>query len=576
LPWLRRTLFIALVVLLAAPSPALAYIGPGAGFAVLSSFLVVFTTIVVAIVSILIWPFRALWRLMRRQTPPPASIRRLVVVGFDGQDPKLTDQFMKDGELPNFARLAKSGTYRRLKTTFPSVSPVAWSSFSTGTHPARHNIFDFLDRDRRTYLPVLSSTRVGKVERFLRIGKYLIPRERPELRLLRKSTPFWTILGQHRIWSTILRVPVTFPPDQFYGAELSAMAVPDLLGTQGTFLLITTRKEEERFKEGGTRIRVDLRGDRIEAVVEGPPNTFIVGHPPLALPLTIDVDRQARRVRLAIGQASADLEPGKLSDWLTLRFRAAPGIHVSGITRAQLLELGEHVSVYLSPINLDPERPAMPISHPSYYATYLAKRIGPYSTLGLAEDTWALNEGVTNDGTFLEQTWDIDKERRAMFFAALDRLRSGSLVCVFDATDRIQHMFWRYLEADHPATAPLRPGDRPDAIRELYKRNDSLVGELLQKLEPEDLLMVISDHGFSSFRRGVNLNAWLLREGYLALREGTTGEAEWLRDVDWSRTRAYCLGLTGLFLNVRGREESGIVSAGTEVKALKAEIQGRL
>src|SRR3954470_23306952 len=204
----RIIVAVVLGVLLAIPATAEAYIGPGAGFAVLSSFLVIFTTIVVAIDSILAWPFRALWRLITGRRPPHAAIRRLIVVGFDGQDPVLTDRFMKAGDLPNFSRLAKSGSYRRLRTTFPSVSPVAWSSFSTGTHPARHNIFDFLDRDRRTYLPILSSTRVGKVERFFRLGKYLIPRERPELRLLRKSKPFWTILGEHRIWSTILRVPV--------------------------------------------------------------------------------------------------------------------------------------------------------------------------------------------------------------------------------------------------------------------------------------------------------------------------------------------------------------------------------
>ena len=129
--------------------------------------------------------------------------------------------------LPNFSALAAAGSYRRLKTTYPSLSPVAWSSFSTGTHPARHNIFDFLDRDRRTYLPMLSSTRIGKVRRgSCSIGRFRIPLRKPELRLLRKSKPFWTILGEHRIWSTVLRVPITFPPDRFYGAELSAMCVP--------------------------------------------------------------------------------------------------------------------------------------------------------------------------------------------------------------------------------------------------------------------------------------------------------------------------------------------------------------
>jgi predicted AlkP superfamily phosphohydrolase/phosphomutase len=519
---------------------------------------------------------------LTQQTPPRAAIRRLIVVGFDGQDPALTDRFMKQGDLPNFSRLAKAGSYRRLRTTFPSVSPVAWSSFSTGTNPGRHNIFDFLDRDRRTYLPVLSSARVGKVERFFRIGKYRIPRHRPELRLLRKSKPFWMILGEHRIWSTILRVPVTFPPDRFYGAELSAMCVPDLLGTQGTFLLLTTRppgqpgNPEERFKEGGVRIPVELREGRIDATIEGPPNTFLAGNPPMTLAVRIALDRNAMRAAITIGDVTTELAPGQLSDWIRLTFRAVPGVNISGMTRIQVLEMADHFSLYVSPINLDPERPAMPISHPSYYATYLAKRIGPYSTLGLAEDTWALNEGVTSERTFLQQTYDIDRERRTMFFSALDRLRRGSLVCVFDATDRIQHMFWRYLDARHPAAAAGPPSEHRDAIQELYKKNDALVGEILERLSEGDLLMVISDHGFSSFRRGINLNVWLQREGYLTLNQGTTGAADWLRDVDWSRTRAYCLGLTGLFLNIRGREQGGIVAPGADADALKNEIRSKL
>src|SRR5207249_2833231 len=110
---------------------------------------------------------------------------------------------------------------------------------------------------------MLSSARVGKVDRFIKVGKYRIPLHRPELRNLRKSKPFWTILGDHGIWSTILRVPITFPPDHFYGAQLSAMCVPDLLGTQGTFLLFTTRRSGGRFKEGGMRVAVEVDGDRI-------------------------------------------------------------------------------------------------------------------------------------------------------------------------------------------------------------------------------------------------------------------------------------------------------------------------
>jgi predicted AlkP superfamily phosphohydrolase/phosphomutase len=567
---------LAVAATLLAASPADAYIGPGAGFAVMSSFLVVFVTLLVVLASILAWPFRALWRLIRRTGPPPSAIRRLVILGFDGQDPRLTDQFLADGLLPNFARLADAGAYRPLQTTYPALSPVAWSSFSTGTHPAKHNIFDFLDRDRRTYLPRLSSTRIGKVERFLRLGRYLIPRHRPELTNLRRSTPFWTLLGQRRIWSTVLRVPITFPPDRFYGAELSAMCVPDLLGTQGTFLLFTTRPASGRFKEGGVRVPITVRGERVDTVVTGPENGFVAGHPPLEAPLALTLDRNGQRATLAVGGAEVALEVGRLSDWVTIPFPAAPGVTVSGIARCQLLELGEHVSLYVSPINLDPEAPAMPISHPAYYAGYLAKRHGPYATLGLAEDTWALNEGVTDDATFLRQAHDIDDERRTMCLGALDRLRRGTLVCVFDATDRIQHMFWRYLDPSHPAHRTDVPDAHKHAIRELYRKNDALVGEVLARLRPDDVLMVLSDHGFSAFRRGVNLNAWLLENGYLALQPGHDGSAEWLRDVDWSRTRAYCVGLSGMYLNLRGREREGIVAPGAEAAALKAEIIARL
>ena len=571
----RRAIWWFAALAAALALPAQAYVGPGAGFALLSSFLVILTTMVLALISLLIWPFRMLWRLISRRRMPKPKIKRFIVVGLDGQEPKLTDRFMAEGKLPNFQRLADMGCYQRLGTTYPSISPVAWSSFATGTHPAKHNIYDFLDRDRRTYLPLLSSTKIGSVNRYLKIGKWRIPLEKPELRLLRKSKPFWTLLGESKIWSTVLRVPITFPPDRFYGAQLAAMCVPDLLGTQGTFLLYTTRPDSGKFKEGGLRVQLSANGsgaDHFSTVLEGPENSFVAGNPPLQTPLSLKVDREGGKARFALGDEERELTLGELSDWVPICFKAAPTIKVKGICRVMLTEADEHVSLYITPISLDPESPAMPISHPSYYSTYLAKKIGPYSTLGLAEDTWALNEKVVDDSTFLTQTLDIDDERQEMFFAALDRLRRGSLVCVFDATDRIQHMFWRYLEDGHPAAEGVSNPEHANAIEELYKRNDQLVGKVLDRLKDGDLLMVLSDHGFTSFRRGINLNRWLLDNGYLALKEGTDGSSEWLRDVDWSKTRAYSLGLTGMFLNLEGREAHGIVKPGQEAEALKAEL----
>jgi len=568
---------LVFVAVFAFPATADAYIGPGAGFAVLGSFAVILVTMVLAGVSLLIWPFRMAWRMIRRRTRSKPLIKRLIVVGFDGQEPRITERMMAEGRLPNFSALAESGGYSRLRSTFPSITPVAWSSFTTGTNPGKHNIFDFLDRDPRTYLPRLSSTEIGSVKRVLKVGKLRIPLGKPSIRLLRKSKPFWAILGEHNIWSTIIRVPITFPPDEFYGAQLGAMCIPDLLGTQGTFLLFTTRSGGESFQEGGLRFELSANGskDSFEGTIEGPENTFFKDNPPMTLPLKIDLDRAANRALVSVNGESVDLEPGELSDWVKLSFKAIPGMKVNGICRMMITEMDEHLSLYVSPINIEPDKPVMPISHPSYYSSYLEKKLGSYATLGLAEDTWALNEKVTDDRTFMTQTNDIDDEREVMLFTALDRLRKGVLVTVFDASDRINHMFWRYTEDGHPAAAGIDDPEYANAIEEQYLRNDEIVGKLMKRLGDGDVLWVMSDHGCTSFRRGVNLNAWFLEHGYLALKDGADGSEEWLQSVDWSRTKAYAVGLVGIFLNIKGREEEGIVEPGEEAEALKAELKAQ-
>jgi hypothetical protein len=229
------------------------------------------------------------------------------------------------------------------------------------------------------------------------------------------------------------------------------MCAPDLLGTQGTFLFFTTRPSEQRFKEGGIRIQLGHNGteDRFETAIQGPENSLVEGNQPMEIPLTIEVDRAGRAADVRIDGKPHRLQWKVLSDHIPLTFKAGLGVKAQGICRMMVTEMDEHFSLYVSPINIDPDKPSMPISHPSYYAPYLSNTIGHFCTLGLAEDTWALNEGVTDDATFLQQTYDIDKEREEMFFRGLSRLKRGSrlkrvsLVCVFDGTDRIQHMFWR-------------------------------------------------------------------------------------------------------------------------------------
>ncbi|MCJ7485450.1 MAG: alkaline phosphatase family protein, partial [Candidatus Aminicenantes bacterium] len=299
---MKKTGFVfAAGALLVLASPLAAYIGPGAGFAFLSSFLVLFLTFLMALFSFLSWPFRFIWKALRGQRAYKKSpIHRLVVLGLDGMEPTLAERFMAEGKLPNLALLKKKGTYARLRTTTPAISPVAWSSFMTGSEPSKHNIFDFLSRDPRTYLPDLSSARIGKSKRTLALGKYLIPLSKPEIRGMRKSVPFWKILGEKGIFSTVLRVPITFPPEKFKGHLLSGMCAPDLKGSQGTFAFFTEDADKVRKHEGGVAVLVAREGSVIRTEISGPENTMLKTPEEIRLPLAITIDKEAKGAWLEI------------------------------------------------------------------------------------------------------------------------------------------------------------------------------------------------------------------------------------------------------------------------------------
>ncbi|MGI8962718.1 MAG: alkaline phosphatase family protein [Bryobacteraceae bacterium] len=549
----------------------LAYIGPGAGFAFLGSFLTVVLSLLASLVSFLFWPFRMLWLLIRRRRKFGKSrIRKLIFLGLDGLDPALTERFMAEGKLPNLSQLKEKGSYHRLRTTFPALSPVAWSTFATGVNPAKHNIFDFLNRDLRTYAPEISSGRVKPSSRVLRLGKYRIPLGRPSIELRRKSEPFWKILGRHDIGSTILRVPVTFPPDQFKGRQLSAMSTPDLRGTQGTFSWFSTEPENGSC-EGGMRSTLAADGDGFRGTLLGPDDEVVEGGA-LRIPFRIRRNTGAEMPILEIQDESYPLQMGEYTPWIRLKFYATGGVCVHGIARFLLTKTEPDLSLYVTPVEIDPENPALPISHPRYYAMYLAKLLGSFATLGMAEDTWALNEGAIDEEAFLKQSEFIQREREAMFFGALDRTRNGVVACVFDTSDRVQHMFYRYLD---PSRGSRCNDSHSTVIERLYRDMDRVVGETLRYVDQKTALFVLSDHGFCAFRRGVNLNAWLHQHGYLALEAGRSEGSEYLEGIDWSRTRAYTFGLGGLYLNLRGREAQGIVDR-DEVPTLKQELIAQL
>jgi predicted AlkP superfamily phosphohydrolase/phosphomutase len=567
------TLFLFLFLIWKAPLHA--YVGPGAGFAFLSSFLVLFLTFFLAVFSLLSWPFRFLFRLIRGQKSYKNSLAdQLVIVGLDGLEPTLTEKYMQQGNLPNLSRLKKTGTYAHLKTTTPAISPVAWSSFMTGCHPAKHNIFDFLSRDPKTYLPNLSSARIGEPKRFFKLGKYKIPLSKPVIQGLRKSIPFWKILGDEGIFSTILRIPITFPPEKFKGHCLSGMCAPDLKGSQGTFTFYTS--EDKDIEEGGVSIPVQVNNNHIQTIISGPVNSLVEGGKELTLPLSISLDPEKKEAVLDISGQTVRIKEKKFSDWVKITFRPGLGMKIRSICRFYISAITPQFKMYCTPLNIDPEKPALPISHPFIFSVYLSKLFGPFTTLGEADDTWALNEGVLDEDTFIQSAYDTNLETEKMLINAIKKNRKGVVACWFQATDSLQHMFFRYLDHNHPALKHGNGKKSSRVIKDLYVNMDQMVGRIIDQLSPKTALLIMSDHGFKSFRRGVHLNSWLYRNGYLALKDGKQTSGEWFKDVDWSRTKAYGLGLGGLYINQKGRESQGIVEPGEETLRLKSELKNKL
>ena len=543
----------------------------------MGSFLVMFLAMITAFITLLTLPIRVIIRGIRgRRAFAQSREKRIVVLGIDGMEPSLAEQYMKEGRLPNLSRLAEKGTYSRLQTTMPAMTPVAWPTFMTGCNPGKHNIFDFLNIDRRNYMPTLSSVHIGGATKTIKIGKYIIPVGKPDIRLLRKGKPFWKTLGEHGVFSNVIRMPITFPPERFKGTSLSGMCVPDLRGTQGTFSYYTTKSRAESIYEGGEQHHVERKSDKISAELTGPPNGMRIDNATMKTPFTITFNGKPDTVQLDICGKKYTLKKGEYTPWITFHFNAAPGTKVSGIAQFLLLNVEPEFELYVTPLQIDPEKPAMPISHPAVFSTYLAKTQGSFATMGLAEDTWAHNEMILQDPDFLHQCVDADREREIMFFDALEKVKRGLVVCVFDGQDRVQHMFWRYLDPEHPAHKGFGDKQLKNAIREQFERMDELVGKTIAKCEKDGtMLLVISDHGCKSFRYGVDLNRWLIDNGYMTLKEPANGK-KYLATVDWPKTKAYAMGLAGIFINIEGRERDGIVKEGVEANALRDELCEKL
>ncbi len=504
---------------------------------------------------------------------------KLIVLGIDGMDPDLLKQFMSEGKMPNFAKLAAEGSFHMLTTSIPPQSPVAWSNFITGMNAGGHGIFDFIHRDQQTLEPSFSISRVQGPKHAIHLGSWVIPLGGGSAEQLRKGKAFWEFLDQHGIPNSVFRIPANFPPVAAKGQTLSGMGTPDLRGTYGTFSFYTDDPTATPGAvEGGQVIPVQVENSQVAARLTGPDNTFREGSPAATEPFSVAIDPLESVIRISVQGQDFVLREGEWSDWVRVEFQLIPFFgNVKGMCRFYLKQAHPRFQLYVSPINIDPADPALPISTPASYSRLLAEEAGEFYTQGIAEDTKALSDAVLDDKEYREQAETVLAEHRRIFDAEFPKFKQGVFFFYFSSLDLNSHMYWRLMDPKHPgydADLALQNGS---AIEDFYEQMDQVLGEVLPKLDSHTTLLVASDHGFAPYYRSFNLNTWLLNNGYIKMKsEAKLDSNEPFANVDWSQTRAYGFGLQGLYINLRGRERNGIIQPGAEADALIAEIRDKL
>jgi predicted AlkP superfamily phosphohydrolase/phosphomutase len=506
-----------------------------------------------------------------------AAPPRVIVLGFDGLDYELTRELMAAGRMPNFSRLAAGGGFVPLGTSVPPQSPVAWSTFITGLDPGAHGIYDFIHRDPSTLVPYLSTTITEPPGRTVAIGKWQFPLSGGSIRLLRQGTPFWEALEARGIPAEVVRMPANFPPSGTATRELSGMGTPDLIGTYGTFSFYTSEPFAFRGQSvpGGTIHRVHVANNIVTATLHGPDNPFRSTPEKTKVDFRVYVDAHEPLAKIVIGGEERLLKVGEWSDWVPVELSLMPLQSLAGICRFYLKQVRPYFELYVSPLNLDPMAPALPISTPGSYAKELARKSGRFYTQGMPEDTQGLRSGVLSRDEFLAQARLAGDESRQQYWQVLDAFEQGLLFYYFGNVDQVGHMMWRPMDPGHPAYDARADDPYREVLAELYVDLDDVVGGTMGRMGEDTLLVVMSDHGFTSWRRSFHLNSWLEQHGYLAVRDPTRRDLTGYANVDWSRTRAYGLGLNGLYINVQGREKFGTVPPETR-EPLAREIASRL
>ncbi len=493
------------------------------------------------------------------------AAKKMLLLGFDGMDPVLLDKYMSEGILPNFKLLNETGDFKPLVTSMPPQSPVAWSNFITGMNPGGHGIFDFIAREPQSYMPYLSTSKTTEANRTVKLGNWLITFSKAETFLLRRGKAFWEILQEEGISSTVLKVPANFPPVKSEAKTLSGMGTPDILGTYGTFSFYTTKDLVNEEIESGKLFNVKMLNNTIKTELTGPPNPFKAGGERVSTGLTIRIDADNPLALIQIEDEEILLNEGEWSEWVTVSFKLAPFQKLAGICRFYLIKVHPYFELYVSPINIDPTKPNIPISTPVGYSAEIVDEIGYYYTQGMPEDTKALDQNFINNEAYIEQSDLIFDERQKLLNLEMKRFSSGLLFVYFSTTDLISHMFWRYTDKEHPGYKPEEAEKYSDVIKRTYKKMDTLLGDVMKRIDSKTTLIVLSDHGFGPFRRQFHMNRWLKENGYLSFADESLEESEeFFENVDFRKTRAYAFGFNGVYVNLRGREGNGIVTPGDE------------
>jgi predicted AlkP superfamily phosphohydrolase/phosphomutase len=531
----------------------------------------------------------------RRKRPSRTLGKKVIVIGVDGMDPRLSESMMEEGLLPNLAKLREQGGFSRLGTSIPPQSPVAWANFINGAGPGSHGIFDFVHRDPKLQGQTMRDPRLmGEMYYSAavttpggpgwEVGDYRMHldfwpfnQQPPTTVLMRKGVPFWNHLDAAGIPSTFYDLPSNYPPSPSQHGHhrcICGMGTPDLLGGYGTYQYFSEDGPAETQDDGtGKWSWLIFKNETAQASLVGPMNSFLQQPKPTKAGFLVHRDREANAAVIEVQGQKIILRPGDYSRWTKLEFDLStpwfvPDENLTGICRFYLQEVAPNFRLYVSPINIDPRSPAIRISEPDSFIQDVAKSLGPFYTTGFQEEYNARKNGFFDDDEYARQAGIVLEERLAMYDYAVDDYEDGLLFFYFSSSDLQSHIFWWDSDEEHPFRSPDEAKKYFGHVRALYQRLDALVGELMQQYGGKATIIMMSDHGFANFGQQFNLNSWLRDWRYLGPPECTS----LFRDVDWKQTAAYGLGINGLYLNLKGREPYGTIAPGAEQSALLDQI----